>query len=77
MAYESLFNRGKEMVLLEGLNIDLHDIENYLDVNLCHIYNLQNLITDSTCFTIQEGTLINSILVKNPRKFKRSILWFQ
>ncbi len=38
------------------------------------MYNLQNLITDPTCFKKQARTLIdNPILVKNHRKFKRSI----
>ncbi len=50
MAYESLFNKAKEIVLLGDLNIDLQDPENDLDVNLCHIYNFQNLIIYSTCF---------------------------
>ncbi len=72
MAYEGLFNKGKEIVILGDLNIDLHDPENDLDVNLCHIHNLQNLITDSTCFKKEEGTLIDPIRVKNPRKFKGS-----
>ncbi len=73
VAYQGLCNKGKEIVILGDLNIDLHDPENDLDVNLCHIYNLQNLITDSTCFKKQEGTLIDPILVKNPRTFKGSI----
>ncbi len=73
VAYESLFNKGKEIVLLGDLNIDLLDPEKHSDVNLYHIYNLHNLITASTCFKKQEGTLIDPILVKNARKFKGSI----
>ncbi len=75
VAYKCLFNKGKEIVLLGDLNIDLQDPENDLDVNLCHIYNLHNLITDSTCFKKQEGTLIDPILVMNPRNVKGCILW--
>ncbi len=73
VAYESFFNKGKIIVLSGDLNIDLHEPENDLDINLCHMYNIQNRITDSTCFKKQEGTLIDPILVKNPRKFKGSI----
>ncbi len=62
-----------DITKLGHLNIDLHDLEDDLDVNLCHIYNLLNLITDSTCFKKQEGPLIDPILVKNPRNFKGSI----
>ncbi len=73
MAYGILFNKGKEIVVLQDLNLDLQDPENDLDVNLCHKHNLQNLITDSTCYRKQVGTLIDSILVKDPRTFKGSI----
>ncbi len=54
VAYKSLFNKGTDIVLLEDQNIDLQDPENDLDVNLCHIYNLHNIITDTTCFKKQE-----------------------
>ncbi len=43
VACESLVNRGKEIVQFRDLNVDLQDLENDLDVNLCHIYNYKIL----------------------------------
>ncbi len=47
--------------------------ENDLQNELCDIYDIENLITEPTCFKRPEGTLINLIIVRNQRRFKKSI----
>ncbi len=43
---------------------------NELQNELCDIYDLDNLISEPTCFKKPEGTLIDPILVRNAMRFK-------
>ncbi len=48
-------------------------IENKLYDQLCLVYGLDNMISEHTCFKKPEDTLIDPILVKNSKRFKKSI----
>ncbi len=63
----------QEIILLGDLNIDTLIEDNGLQHELCDIYNLDGLIVDPTCFKKPEGTLIDHIIVRNPKRFKKSI----
>jgi hypothetical protein len=71
--YDSLINKGKEIILLGDLNIDMLDTENALCNQLCDIYDLENLISEPTCYKKPEGSLLDPILVRNKKRFKKSI----
>ncbi len=71
--YESLINKAHEIIVLGDLNIDMLKENNELQNELCDIYDLDNLISEPTCFKRLEGTLIDPILVRNAMRFKTSI----
>ncbi len=71
--YENVISKSKEIILLGDLNIDMSSNDNVLQHELCDIYNLAGLILDPTCFKKPEGTLIDHIIVRNPKRFKKSI----
>ena len=71
--YASLLNVGKEIILLGDLNIDMLCCENPLKNELCNVYDLSNLISEPTCFKKPEGTLLDPIIVRNRRRFQKSI----
>ncbi len=71
--YDKLLNKEKSKYLLGDLNIDMMQDENILGEVLCCVYNLDNIISQSTCFKKPEDTLEDPILVRNAKRFKRSI----
>ncbi len=71
--YENVISKAKEIILLGDLNIDMTLPENALKNDLCDNYSLSNVITEPTCFKRPEGTLIDPIIVRNSRRFKRSV----
>ncbi len=66
--YESLINKAHESILLGDLNIDMLKENNELQNEPCDIYDLDNLISEPTCFKKPEGILIDPILVRNAMK---------
>ncbi len=75
--YESLINKVHEIILLGDLNIDMLKKNNWIQNELCDIYDLDNLISESTFFKRPEGTLIDPIYVRNAMRFKKSIHVFR
>ncbi len=71
--YENVIYKSKEIILLGDLNIDTSSNDNGLQHELCDIYNIEDLIIDPTCFKKPEGTRIDHIIVRNPKRFKKSI----
>ncbi len=71
--YEKVISKSKEIILLGDRNIDTLIEDNVLQHELCDIYNLESLIVDPTCFKKPELTLIDHIIVRNPKRFKKSI----
>ncbi len=52
--------------------------ENELHDQLCKVYILENMISEPACFKKPECTLIDPILVKNSKRFKKinnCVLW--
>lgn len=70
--YEDLISKGKEIVLLGDLNIDMLHTENDLSNDLCDIYGLTNIIKQPTCFKSAKGTLVDPIIVKSQYHFKHA-----
>ncbi len=71
--YDNLINKGKEILLLGDLNIDMSCEDNLVKNELCDMYDLYNIISEPTCFKRLEGTLINPIIVRSKERFKKSI----
>ncbi len=71
--YEHLMNKGKEIILLGDLNINMLSEENEIKNNLMDVYDLRNLIIDPTCFKRSGGTLIDPLIVKNRKRFQKPI----
>ncbi len=67
--YENIISKAKEIILFGDLNIDMMCTEN----DLCDIYDIEHLRTVPTSFKKPEGTLSDPIIVRNPRRFKKSI----
>ncbi len=70
---DSLINKGKEIILLGDLNIDMSCEDILVKNELCDIYDLYNIISEPTCFRRPEGTLIDPIIVRSKKRFKKSI----
>ncbi len=66
-------NKGKEIILLGDLNINMLSEENEIKNNLMGVYDLSNLIIDPTCFKRPSGTLIDPLIVKNRKRFYKPI----
>ncbi len=71
--YDSLINKGKEIILLGDLNIDMSCEDNLVKMNSCDIYDLYNIISEPTCFKRPKGTLIDPKIVRSKKRFKKSI----
>jgi exonuclease III len=71
--YEGLVSKAKEIILLGDINIDMLETGNDLSNKLCDVYDLENLISDPTCFKNPEGTLLDPILVRNAKRFRDPI----
>ena len=71
--YECLISKAKEIILLGDLNINMQVEDNDLTNDLCDLYNLTNLFKEPTCYKKPEGTLIDPIIVRNAKCFKKSI----
>ncbi len=54
--YDKLLNKGKEIILLGDLNIDMMQDENILNEELYCVYDFDNIISQPTCFKKPEGT---------------------
>ncbi len=68
--YEEIYNTGKEIVLTGDFNIETLKEDNDIKYYHYDIYNVEVLVPEFTCFKWPEGTLIDHINVKNPRRFK-------
>ncbi len=66
--YETIYNTAKEIILLDDFNIDTLKEDNAIKHELYYIYNVEDLVHELTCFKWPEGTLIDHIIVKNPRE---------
>ncbi len=66
-------NKGKEIILLGDLDIDMLSVENEIKNNLMDVYDLSNVIIDPNCFKRPHGTLIYPIIVKNRKRFHKPI----
>ena len=71
--YEVVFTRSKEIILMGDLNIDTLNADNILQHDLSDMYGLTDLVKKPTCFKKPEGTLIDHILVRNPKRFKNNL----
>ncbi len=71
--YENVISKSQEIILLGDLNIDILIEDNGLQHELCGIYNLDGLIVDPTCFKKLEEPFIDHIVVRNHKRFKKSI----
>ncbi len=58
------------MILLGDINIDTLMEDNAFKHEL-YIYNVEDLVHEPTCFKWPEDTLIDHIIVKSPRWFKK------
>jgi hypothetical protein len=72
-AYNQMISDGKEIILLGDVNIDMQTLNDKLSTQLCHTFGLQNLITRPTCFKTSAGTLLDPVIVMNPRRFQTPI----
>ncbi len=71
--YDKIISKSKEIILLGDLNIDMLVNTNDLQNDLCDIYDLTNIVKEPTCFKKPDGTLIDPIIVRNSRRFKKPI----
>ncbi len=58
----------KEIILSTDFNIDTLKENNAIKQELYDIYNVEDLVHELACFKRPEGTLIDHIIVKNPRQ---------
>ena len=79
MAFYDVFSTLCDLILQESQNIVILGDYNcdFMTDNplkdICENFDLQNLITDPTCFKNQNGSLIDLCLVSNPVRFKKSL----
>ena len=71
--YEELIHKGQEVLTIGDFNIDCLHAENEIKHGICDVYGLQNIVSEPTCFKTPEGTLVDIILVKNSKRFKKPI----
>ena len=68
-------NKYDNLLLAEDLNINTlrptSDSSNHLS-DLNDTFSLTNLVTDSTCFRLNKGTLIDLMLTNKPKSFYKS-----
>ncbi len=74
--YGNVISKSQEIILLGDLNIDTLIEDNGPQHELYDIYNLEGFIAHPTCFKKPDGTLIDHIIVRNPKRFKKSINCF-
>ena len=72
-AYNCMSNKGKEIILLGDVNINMINESDKLTSDLCQVFGLKNLITNPTCFKSKCGTLIDPVIVMNPKRFQSPI----
>lgn len=72
-AYNSMTSLGKEIILLGDVNINMLKGDDKLTNDLCHIFGLKNLVTEPTCFKTVNGTLIDPVIVMNPKRFQNPL----
>ena len=67
---DQYMSKFDNFLLLGDFNSETHEIGM---IEFCNIYNLQNLITDPTCFkNLVNPSLIDLILTNKPRSFQSS-----
>ncbi len=71
--YDAILSQSNEIILIGDLNINTQKKPNDLDNDFIDIYGLDDIIDSPTCFKKQEGTLIDHIIVKNRKRFSKSI----
>ncbi len=71
--YDYVISKSKLIILLGDLNIATSSNDNDLQHELCNIYNIEGLIVDPTCFQKPDGTRIDHIIIRNSKRFKKSI----
>ncbi len=74
--YEELIHKAHEVITLGDLNIDMLCESNDLKNDICDVYGLENIILEPTCFKNPEGTLVDTIMVKNSKRFKKPLNLF-
>lgn len=72
-AYNHMTSDGKEIILLGDVNINMMNGNDKLTDDLCHVFGLKNLISGPTCFKVERGTLLDPVLVMNPKRFQNPI----
>ena len=75
MTLNKALNKYDNLLLAEDLNINTlrptSDSSNHLS-DLNDTFSLTNLVTDSTCFRLNKGTLIDLMLTNKPKSFYKS-----
>ena len=69
--YEDLIHKAHEIITIGDFNIDMLAKDNELQHEICDVYDLENIISEPTCFKSVDGTLVDVILVKNKKRFKK------
>ena len=75
MTFNKALNKYDNLLLARDLNINIlrptSDSYNHLS-DLNDTFSLTNLVTDSTCFKSNKGTLIDLMLTNKPKSFYKS-----
>ena len=85
MTFYDVFSTLCDLILQESTNIVILG-DNNCDFmadsplkDMCKTFDLQNLVTEPTCFKNKNGSLIDLCLVSNPTRFKKALnldCWF-
>ena len=79
MTFYDVFSTLCDLILQESTNIVIlgdYNCDFMADgplKDICETFDLQNLVTEPTCFKNQNGSLIDLCLVSNPTRFKKAL----
>ena len=79
LAFYDIFSTLCDLILPECQNIIIlgdYNCDFMVDTplkDICETFDLQNLISDPTCFKKQKGSLIDLCLISNPLRFKKAL----
>ena len=79
MTFCDVFSTLCDLILQESTNIVIlgdYNCDFMADSplkDICVTFDLQNLVTEPTCFKNQDGSLIDLCLVSNPTRFKKAL----
>ena len=79
MTFYDVFSTLCDLILQESTNIVIlgdYNCDFMADgplEDICETFDLQNLVTEPTCFKNQNGSLIDLCLVSNPTRFKKAL----